>query len=71
MNEETGWVVEHGDSEVCAPMYLAGFNPVTWSHAHLDAIRFARKQDAAKACPDPVHVHRICEHVWGDGPAPR
>ena len=69
MNEETGWVVEHGDSEVGTPMYLAGFNPVTWSHAHLDAIRFARKQDAAKACPDPTDpecVHRIYEHEWSD-----
>jgi len=69
--EETGWVIEDGESEPCAPRYLAGYDqsrPGAWSTNHADAIRFARKVDAERArsvVEDGEHTLRICEHIWG------
>lgn len=61
---EFGWVIERGDSEVCAPTYWAG--PDRWSQDHMDAIRFCRKQDAERvACRLGQGYHRVAEHGWG------
>ena len=67
MEDENGWVIEHRNSQTCAPMYWIGND---WSPDHLLAIRFARKVDAertvsgfdedAPAWPQ----HRVCEHKW-------
>jgi hypothetical protein len=66
---EYGWVIERGDSTVDAPTYWAG--PVnhglnTWSQNHMDAVRFARKDDAERVAPylGDGH-HRVAEHGWG------
>jgi hypothetical protein len=68
---ETGWVIEHGASEPCAPRYWAGKNwggLSEWTRDHLLAIRFAREIDArrvAEAMDDGVPSNfRICEHAW-------
>lgn len=70
--DESGWVIERGDSEVSAPTYWAGFNSLIqpkWSQAHLDAIRFARRVDAEKISTviqeRGMALNRICEHGWG------
>ena len=59
MSEETGWVIEHGESETSRPRYWAGMmcgaapKGTTikaiislWSFDNLKAIRFARRADA-------------------------
>ncbi len=73
MTEESGWVIEHGESETFKPLYWRGdnhesrpegddniFNP--WSYDHLQAVRFARKEDAEKV--KFLSEVRICEHAW-------
>ena len=73
MAEETGWVIERGDSEPSRPLYFVGYDFAergSWSHDNLKAIRFARKVDAERvsASIDDGAVDvpdRICEHAWG------
>lgn len=69
---EFAWVIEHG--EVSAPNYYAPQLPSGWSKDSLEAIRFARQQDA-KTIADAYAVEcigvdeevelRFCEHGWG------
>lgn len=72
MNTEYGWVIENAESEPSRPLYFAGHkdrkpegpnahNP--WSYDNLDAIRFARKEDAENM--GMQSEVRICEHAWG------
>ena len=66
--DEFGWLIEHADSPVSAPVYWAG---MTWTTDHVKAVRFCRKQDAEEVLL-VVHTwyegeppaHRICEHGW-------
>jgi hypothetical protein len=66
--QESGWVVEKGESQPCSPEYFTGANhpAIEWSDPgdHLSAIRFARKEDAEKAARRFINP-RICEHLWG------
>lgn len=77
--EETGWVIELGESEPSRPAYWTGpsENPAHWpfglfSDDNLKAVRFARKEDAqavanrTKACAhDDTRCHfRIADHMW-------
>lgn len=69
MAEESGWLIERGDSETSAPLYFAPQTDSGWDKSHELACRFARKQDA-KAVADAYgladeHGIRICEHGWG------
>lgn len=58
------WVIEAGTSSV--PLYWTGFD---WSHNHMQAIRYAREEDAMTTS---VHIPtvlkrsgmRIREHGW-------
>jgi len=60
---EFGWVIERGDSTPATPTYWAGSE--YWSQDHMDAVRFARKQDAERvACRLHGGYHRVCEHGW-------
>ena len=62
-HEESGWVIERGDSQPCAPTYWAGVD--RWSQDHIDAVRFARKQDAERVAYGlPSPNCRIAEHAW-------
>ena len=68
MAEESGWVIERGDSEPAEPLYYAPQTNDGWDKRHLLACRFARKQDAqiisdAYGLADEYGV-RICEHSW-------
>lgn len=73
MNEESGWVIEKGDSEVSRPKYWIGFVQCKsqWSFDNLKAIRFARRDDALaiRTCVEADHrwdgTHRVAEHGWG------
>jgi len=74
--EESGWLIEHGESEVSAPQYWCagayfqnGHDPTqssAWTQNHMEAIRFARKEDAQKVANRMMRgiLVRICEHVW-------
>jgi hypothetical protein len=67
---EFGWVIEKHDSEPCEPLYWScGVNPLSWSKDNLEAVRFARKEDAARfmdECFDHANMkNRIAEHGWG------
>lgn len=63
-SNETGWVIERGDSEPFAPTYWAGIED-RWSQDHQDAIRFARKCDAERISARMRYPNnRVCEHVW-------
>lgn len=70
MADETGWVIERGDSEPSAPTYWAGLGDRDfdgrWSQDHMDAIRFARKLDAERVSAKMRWPNnRVCEHGWG------
>lgn len=62
---EFAWVIERGDTPPSAPAYWTGSDQ-GWSQNHVDAVRFARKEDAEKVA---YHFRqpncRICEHGWG------
>ena len=72
--EESGWVVEHAESDTARPLYWRGDNPESrpegdenpfnhWSYDHMQAVRFARKVDAERV--KFLSEVRICEHGWG------
>lgn len=62
IGDETGWVIERGDSRPSAPAYWAGD---AWSQDHLDAIRFVRKLDAERVSARMTYPNnRVCEHIW-------
>lgn len=72
VKDEFAWVIEHGNSPVSQPLYWTAGLPIKelpprhWHSNHLEAIRFARKEDAEKiatALLEGVPV-RICEHGW-------
>lgn len=65
------WVIELGDSPVSQPLYWTAGLPVkdrpptSFSSDHLQAVRFAREEDAAKVASALVTARvRICEHGW-------
>lgn len=71
VREESGWVIEHGESDTSRPLYFAGHkfraeegpnqnNP--WSYDHMEAIRFSRKEDAENM--GLLTDVRICKHGW-------
>ena len=70
------WLIERADSDTFSPWYwTASGQPnkgmgTGWTQNHLEAIRFARQEDATKVAarllPDlPVW---ICEHGWSSPP---
>ena len=63
METEFAWVIERGDTPPSAPAYWTGGEG--WSQDHMDAVRFARKQDGEKVA---YHFRqpncRVCEHGW-------
>jgi hypothetical protein len=69
--QESGWVIEHENSEGSAPKYFTGkLTPaLQWSDPgdHANVCRFARKEDAERFAVglDPARQHRIAEHGWG------
>lgn len=61
------WVIEHGDSEPCAPRYFTGESARhgRWHLCNDVAVRFARKQDADRiALALGLENVRIAEHGW-------
>ena len=69
---ETGWVIEHAESQTSRPIYWAGWG---WSIDHMAAIRCARKIDAERlrmSIDDFMGAdrHRVAEHGWDDDPQP-
>lgn len=68
---ESGWVIERGDSSPAEPKYWAAGNQdasrfVAWTSNHMEAIRFARRDDAEKVHKRMMRdiAVRICEHQW-------
>lgn len=63
---ETGWLIERGDSEVCAPLYWGGVHG--WTTDNLKAIRYARREDAQAEADwsesEATYKARIAEHQW-------
>ena len=70
---EFAWLIERVDSEPCAPLYFSAMGGCLvpyWSPDSLQAMRFARKEDAAKMGQHLGEIEtncevRICEHGWG------
>jgi hypothetical protein len=66
---ESGWVIEHRESDPSAPLYLTVYSERwDWTKNHMLAIRFAREVDArivAEVIHGRAHSHRFCEHQWG------
>jgi hypothetical protein len=61
---EIGWVIERGDSQPSQPTYWAGLD--VWSQDHMDAVRFARKEDGERVSARMTYPNnRVCEHAWG------
>ena len=73
MSEESGWLIERGDSDGSRPNYWIGFsgNKSLWSFDNLEAVRFSRKEDAlrVRTSIESSHytegTHRVTEHGWG------
>lgn len=71
MTNETGWVIERGDSPASEPKYWAAgqtdaSRSSAWTSNHEHAIRFARRLDARRVSErimKGIEV-RIAEHVW-------
>lgn len=71
MNDESGWLIERADSSPAEPKYWAAGQreaerSSAWTSNHMEAIRFARKDDAEKVANRimaGIDV-RICEHAW-------
>lgn len=75
MSEKTeyGWLIEHGASPSSAPLYWTGRSMGTWSGNHMEACRFARREDAFRVSlwlGDATNrvEHRIAEHAWDSRP---
>jgi hypothetical protein len=73
--DESGWVLEHGDSPVSAPRYWAAgqIDPTrssAWTENHMAAIRFARHDDAravqTRFMQKANVAVRVCEHIWSN-----
>lgn len=72
MREESGWVIERGDSDASRPFYWGG--ACGWTYDNLCAVRFARKEDAESVETTlrwererkgfQPHNNRIAEHGW-------
>lgn len=69
---ESGWVIERADSDAAEPKYWAAGQreaerSSAWTSNHMEAIRFARKDDAEKVARRIMRGVgvRICEHQWG------
>ena len=68
---ESGWVIEHGESNAAEPKYWAAgqsdaARSSAWTFNHTHAIRFARKLDAERVAGrimKNISV-RIAEHEW-------
>jgi hypothetical protein len=64
MKDEIGWVIECYATGRIA--YWAG--PQLWSWEHLEAVRFARKEDAERVARHPscqgIPTLRVTEHMW-------
>lgn len=72
---ELGWVIEHGDSDAATPRYWAAgqhdpSRPSAWTENHIEAIRFARKDDAEKVARRSMKgiPVRIAQHEWDARP---
>jgi hypothetical protein len=71
MSDESGWLIERADSSPAEPKYWAAGQreaerSSAWTSNHMEAIRFARKDDAEKVASRIMKgiVVRICEHGW-------
>jgi hypothetical protein len=70
---ETGWLIERGDSDPAKPWYWAAGQrdaerSSAWTQNHMQAIRFARKDDAEKVQRrlfKDIAV-RVAAHEWGN-----
>ena len=74
------WVIESGHNEPHGPFYWAGYIPHdrgvmgwgdNWSADHMDAVRFARREDAEKVRDMVTRAprdgeHRVVEHGWDE-----
>lgn len=73
---EHGWVIEAGWTTPAQPEYWTGPEGSGdgllqgWHADHMQAIRFARKQDASKIarCLIDPQSYRIAEHAWATQP---
>jgi len=66
--KETAWLIESRFTP--NPSWWMGTNhPAPWTRDSLQAVRFARKQDAeaARVSLPEVHVAFVSEHQWGLG----
>ena len=66
MTEETGWVIEHEDSEGSRPLYfcITGFG-LEWSYDNLLAFRMARREDAILFRDLFLEGKgRVADHMW-------
>ena len=71
LDDESGWLIERADSSAAEPWYWAAGQrdaerSSAWTQNHMEAIRFARKDDAEKVARrlfKDIEV-RICEHGW-------
>ena len=71
---ESGWLIERGDSDPAAPKYWAAGQreaerSSAWTSNHMEAIRLARREDAEKVAKRlfPSIAVRIAEHGWTTG----
>lgn len=60
---ETGWCLEKGT--LSRPQFLTIVEGHSqWTPAHLDALRFARREDAERVASLYRDTERVVEHLW-------
>ena len=63
---EIGWLIERADSSPAEPLYYFPYTAgEPWTKLHVNALRFARKEDAERVATVLGIKARICEHQWG------
>lgn len=68
MTNELGWVIESvKDGQV---VYWDGHGTFSFSPDHMEAVRFARKQDAERVIPNVCYFQpiKVTEHMWINDP---
>ncbi len=65
MTDESGWVIE-SVNKLGQIVYWDGHGTFSFSPDHLEAVRFARKQDAERVFPTICYFQpiKIAEHLW-------
>lgn len=68
---ERGWLVENGGQGEALRYRMIADGMPGWTPNHMEALRFARRQDAEAWCAEDEDAWRVAKHMWCNGVASR